>query len=264
MATAGPHRLLLLADRRGGARLADRLPAALPLLDGVRRPAGDAAGGDGLADRAPRRADAAGRTRVNALARRASCGVAPRPTRSPDEQGFWYRLSRFVMRRPVPIATLSALFLIVLGIPFLSIRFTAADPQILPKEASARQVYDTMQADFPPYRDTPIWVVVKGGGAGAGARARRPGAPGRWRRRSPATATAARRRQPGRGDLRRHLPLRGEPVDGRGDPQDRSSPAPPSRSAARPRTSSTSRAASPSTCRSLWGSSSWRPWSSSS
>ncbi len=108
--------------------------------------------------------------RVNALSprflrRRAEADA------SPDEQGFWYRLSRFVMRRPVPIATLSALFLLVLGIPFLSIRFTAADPQILPKEASARQVYDTMQADFPPHRDTPIWVVVKGGGPGAASRA---------------------------------------------------------------------------------------------
>ena len=37
------HRLLLLADRRGGARLAAGLPAALPLLDGARRRAGRAA-----------------------------------------------------------------------------------------------------------------------------------------------------------------------------------------------------------------------------
>ena len=35
-----PHGLLLLADRRRGARLAARLPAALPLLDGARRRAG--------------------------------------------------------------------------------------------------------------------------------------------------------------------------------------------------------------------------------
>src|SRR5207342_1942206 len=37
----------------------------------------------------------------------------------PDNEGFWYRLSRFVMRRPLPVATLSALLLIVTGLPFL-------------------------------------------------------------------------------------------------------------------------------------------------
>ena len=35
------------------------------------------------------------------------------------ESGFWYRLSRFVMRRPIPIATVTAALLIVLGIPVL-------------------------------------------------------------------------------------------------------------------------------------------------
>ena len=88
----------------------------------------------------------------------------------PDTQGFWYRLSRFVMRRPVPIATLSALFLIVLGLPFFSIKFTSADAQILPDEASAKQVDDYIRAEFPPYRDTPVTVVVDGGDA-ADARA---------------------------------------------------------------------------------------------
>ena len=38
-------RLLLVADRRRGPRLAARLPAALPLLDGARRLACRAAGG---------------------------------------------------------------------------------------------------------------------------------------------------------------------------------------------------------------------------
>jgi uncharacterized membrane protein YdfJ with MMPL/SSD domain len=107
-------------------------------------------------------------TRVNSLAPRFLRRRAESEAR-PDERGFWYRLSRFVMRRPVPVATFSALFLIVLGLPFLGIKFTAADPQILPREASARQVYDTMRADFPPYRDTPIWVVVEGGGPRAAA-----------------------------------------------------------------------------------------------
>jgi RND superfamily putative drug exporter len=82
----------------------------------------------------------------------------------PDENGFWYRLSRFVMRRPIPVATLSALLLIVLGLPFLGIKFNTVDPTVLPTSASARQTYDTVSAQFSPYHDTPIWVDVEGGG----------------------------------------------------------------------------------------------------
>jgi RND superfamily putative drug exporter len=100
-------------------------------------------------------------TRVNSLAPRSLQRRAEADTR-PDEQGFWYRLSRFVMRRPAPIATLSALFLIVLGLPFLGIKFTTVDPTVLPEEASARQAYDTVSTEFPPYRETPIWVSVEG------------------------------------------------------------------------------------------------------
>jgi RND superfamily putative drug exporter len=81
-----------------------------------------------------------------------------------DENGFWYRLSRFVMRRPLPVATLSALLLIVMGLPFFGIKFNTVDPTVLPESASARQAYDTIKAQFPPYHETPIWVDVDGGG----------------------------------------------------------------------------------------------------
>jgi RND superfamily putative drug exporter len=101
--------------------------------------------------------------RVNALSPRFLQRRAEADAR-PDERGFWYRLSRFVMRRPVPVATLSALLLIVLGLPFLGIKFNTVDPTVLPKSASARQAYDTVKAEFPPYRETPIWVDLEGGG----------------------------------------------------------------------------------------------------
>jgi uncharacterized membrane protein YdfJ with MMPL/SSD domain len=102
-------------------------------------------------------------TRVNALAPAFLASRAERDAR-PAQKGFWYRLSRFVMRRPVPIATVSTAVLIAAGIPFLGIKFTAVDPSILPKDASARQVYDVMRSQFPPYHDTPIQAVVEGGG----------------------------------------------------------------------------------------------------
>ena len=80
---------------------------------------------------------------------------------APVESGFWYRLSRLVMRRPAPIAIASAAFLIALGLPFLRIEFTSPDSQILPQERSARQVDDVLRAEFPPNRDTPIRVLAE-------------------------------------------------------------------------------------------------------
>jgi RND superfamily putative drug exporter len=112
--------------------------------------------------------------RVNALAPRALQRRAERDAHSLQE-GFWYRLSRFVMRQPARIAIATATVLIVLGIPFLGIKFTSVDAQVLPDSESARQVDDRMRADFPPYRDTPIELYVEGDRAAAERVAERAG-----------------------------------------------------------------------------------------
>jgi uncharacterized membrane protein YdfJ with MMPL/SSD domain len=88
----------------------------------------------------------------------------------PTESGFWYRLSRFVMRRPIPVATLSAGLLILCGLPFLGIKFTTVDTTVLPKSAEARIAYDKITAEFPPFHESPI-VISYAGGSAAGARA---------------------------------------------------------------------------------------------
>jgi RND superfamily putative drug exporter len=103
--------------------------------------------------------------RVNALAPRWLARAAERETR-PDERGAWYRLSRFVMRRPAPIAVASAALLIALGIPFAGVKFIDADASVLPAGASSRQVNDILNRQFPPHRTAPVEVVV---GAPAGS-----------------------------------------------------------------------------------------------
>jgi uncharacterized membrane protein YdfJ with MMPL/SSD domain len=108
-------------------------------------------------------------TRVNALAPRFLQRRAERDTRVVEE-GFWYRLSRFVMRRPVGVATITAIVLLVLGIPFYSLKFTSVDAQVLPESASARQVDNVMRAQFPPFHDTPVQVLVEGGKPGSAAK----------------------------------------------------------------------------------------------
>jgi uncharacterized membrane protein YdfJ with MMPL/SSD domain len=110
-------------------------------------------------------------TRVNALAPGFLRGRAERDAR-PAEHGFWFRLSRLVMRFPGRIALASAAFLVALGIPFLSVQFTSVDAQVLPDSASANRVDDALRAEFPPFRDTPIQLAVGGGPAQAESVAR--------------------------------------------------------------------------------------------
>jgi uncharacterized membrane protein YdfJ with MMPL/SSD domain len=100
--------------------------------------------------------------RVNALAPKRLQRAADRDAQ-PAKSGAWYRLSRAVMRRPGRIAAVSAAFLILLGLPFLGIKFTSVDPSVLPADASARQVDEALTRDFAPGRTVPIYVAVDSG-----------------------------------------------------------------------------------------------------
>ena len=97
--------------------------------------------------------------RINAFAPKRLQRAADRDAR-PAQSGAWYRLSRFVMRRPGRIAVLSAALLIALGIPFTAIKFITVNASVLPHAASARQVNDTLARDFPPNGTSPVEVVI--------------------------------------------------------------------------------------------------------
>lgn len=66
-----------------------------------------------------------------------------------DYRGFWYRLSRFVMKRPLPIATIAVLVLLIIATPALRMGFTPVDIDVLPEGASARVVSNIIDAEFP-------------------------------------------------------------------------------------------------------------------
>jgi len=100
--------------------------------------------------------------RVNAFAPAFLARRAERDAR-PLADGFWYRLAKIVARRPARIAFAATVLLVALGLPFAGIKFASVDAQVLPTSASARQVDDTLRADFAPYRDTPITLAVDGG-----------------------------------------------------------------------------------------------------
>ena len=72
--------------------------------------------------------------RVNSLTPPFLARRAERDAREAHE-GFWYRLSRLVMRFPGRIAATTAALLIALGLPFFGIVFTSVDAQVLPESA---------------------------------------------------------------------------------------------------------------------------------
>ena len=97
--------------------------------------------------------------RINALSPRRLRHAADRDAR-PARSGAWYRLAQFVTRRPAQVAVASAAVLVALGIPFTQTRFITADARVLPQNASAHQVQDALNTQFPPNRTTPLEVVV--------------------------------------------------------------------------------------------------------
>jgi uncharacterized membrane protein YdfJ with MMPL/SSD domain len=82
-------------------------------------------------------------------------------TARPATSGGWYRLARWVMRRPGTVAMVTAGALIVVGLPFLRIAFVPADYRMLPQGSEARQVAETIDRDFGTFASDPIQVVAR-------------------------------------------------------------------------------------------------------
>ena len=84
----------------------------------------------------------------------------PEPVRPPVEQTFWYRSTKFVMRRSIPIALAIIALLLALGAPFLGIRWGFPDDRVLPASASARQIGDELRSNFAVDSATNVRVVI--------------------------------------------------------------------------------------------------------
>jgi putative drug exporter of the RND superfamily len=84
----------------------------------------------------------------------------PDPVRKPIEQLFWYRSTKFVTRRAVPIGLFVIALLLVLGIPFLSVKWGMPDDRVLPKSTSAHAVGDQLRRDFTDDSATAVPVVI--------------------------------------------------------------------------------------------------------
>ncbi|MBX6370862.1 MAG: MMPL family transporter [Acidothermus sp.] len=76
-------------------------------------------------------------------------------------RGFWYRLARSVMRRPVLYALPIVALLVFMALPFRHVTFGGYTAKVLPADAPGRIVSETLARDFPGNETTPIQIVVE-------------------------------------------------------------------------------------------------------
>ncbi|MGO9154570.1 MMPL family transporter [Mycobacterium sp.] len=84
----------------------------------------------------------------------------PDPLHKPVEEFFWYRSSKFVMRRWAPIGLAVIALLLLLGLPFFSVKWGFPDDRVLPRSASSHQVGDELRNGFAHDSATAVPIVV--------------------------------------------------------------------------------------------------------
>ncbi|WP_059017014.1 MMPL family transporter [Mycobacterium sp. M26] len=82
------------------------------------------------------------------------------PVVKPIQEQFWYRSTKFVMKRALPIGLAGVAVLLLLGTPFLGVRPGFPDDRVLPQSASAHQVGDQLRRDFATNFETAVPVVI--------------------------------------------------------------------------------------------------------
>ncbi|MFY9765809.1 MAG: MMPL family transporter, partial [Mycobacterium sp.] len=82
------------------------------------------------------------------------------PIHRPVERQFWYRSTKFVTRRALPVGLAVVALLVLVGTPFLGVRWGFPDDRVLPESASARQVGDQLRSDFVNDSAAAVSVVI--------------------------------------------------------------------------------------------------------
>ncbi|WP_207212030.1 MMPL family transporter [Promicromonospora panici] len=111
------------------------------------------------------------------MLRPAAAGSA---TAGPAADGFWFRVSSTVMRRPVVTGGSGLLVLVLLGAPALGLTFGSPDDRVLnDRDQPVRAMYDTIRADFAAEDADALYVVAPdtaAAGSGSGTDAEPGGA----------------------------------------------------------------------------------------
>ncbi|MEV6177397.1 MMPL family transporter [Streptomyces sp. NPDC052015] len=110
-------------------------------------------------------------TLLPALLARFGGRIAPAKVRPEGEEGrVFARLARFSARNRIAVLAAVVPALLVLALPVAGMRINIGDARQLPSDTEARQLYDTVDAHFPPGTGvSPVTVVLKPGTAAATA-----------------------------------------------------------------------------------------------
>lgn len=72
----------------------------------------------------------------------------------------WYRMAKFVMRHAIPIGLALTAVLLLLGAPFLGVKWGYPDDRVLPTSSSVRAVNDRVRTDFGLNSATAVKIVL--------------------------------------------------------------------------------------------------------
>jgi putative drug exporter of the RND superfamily len=89
----------------------------------------------------------------------------PKRAHKPVEAMFWYRWTKTVMRQAIPIGLVVVTLLLLLGTPFLGIKWGYPDERLLPDPWSSRQLGDQLRTEFEINSVTDVIVVIPDAGA---------------------------------------------------------------------------------------------------
>ncbi len=81
---------------------------------------------------------------------------------TPKDTGFWEKIARFTMRRPLPVLFVGLLFLASLFSLSTSVVFGQSDDRVLPADSPARIASDLLRDRFEGRESSPIEILVKG------------------------------------------------------------------------------------------------------
>jgi RND superfamily putative drug exporter len=100
---------------------------------------------------------------VRVLSRRERRHLAETGPSESHKHGFWTRLGGWVSRRPVTLAVCSGLVMVLLAVPFLSLRLGFSDAGNGSSSSTTRRAYDLLSEGFGPGSNGPLLLVAQMG-----------------------------------------------------------------------------------------------------
>ncbi len=94
------------------------------------------------------------------LGRRIDALKIPILAGDPTGRGAWHAIAMAVMKRPILVLVPCVLFILVVGSPFLNLRLSLGDVDMLPKHEESRAAYEKLTTEFPGAGQNHVEVVI--------------------------------------------------------------------------------------------------------